>query len=138
MAAPKSARPWRSDARAPSPHALVSDLSPSDLADSLKGMAWWNNLDVGQRRYWLLVTKGGSVAECWSAYNAHVRKRETVEKLTEILTGSDGWIRCFEVRENGRHLVKVYDADVARKYARNMRANPENRGHLYTIHEVRP
>jgi hypothetical protein len=101
-------------------------------------MAWWNNLEVGQRRYWLLVRKGGSVAECWTAYKAHLDNPATVKKLTEILTGSDGRIRCFEVREDGQHLVKVYDLEVAREYARNMRANPENRGHVYTIHEVRP
>jgi hypothetical protein len=101
-------------------------------------MAWWNNLEVGQRRYWLLVTKGGSVAECWTAYKAHLDNPATVKKLTEILTGSDGRIRCFEVREDRQHLVKVYDLEVARGYARNMRANPENRGCVYTIHEVRP
>jgi hypothetical protein len=38
--------------------------------DALRGMAWWNNLPIGERRYWLLVTRGGSAAECWDAYKA--------------------------------------------------------------------
>jgi hypothetical protein len=46
------------------------DLTPAELADAHRGMAWWNALPEGERRYWLLVTRGGSVAECWVAYKA--------------------------------------------------------------------
>jgi hypothetical protein len=45
-------------------------------------MAWWNNLAIADRRYWLLVTKGGSVAECWEAYKA--RCEGTDAKGTEV------------------------------------------------------
>jgi hypothetical protein len=125
------------NANAASPHSPISDLPAAQLTDAYKGIAWWNNLEVGQRRYWLLVTKGGSVAECWAAYNAHLCKPSTVKKLVEILTGQ-GWLRCFEVREDCQHLVKLYTLEGARKYARYMRAHRENRGRVYTIHEVRP
>jgi hypothetical protein len=43
--------------------------------DALRGMAWWNNLPVGERRYWLLVTRGGSAAECWEAFKARAVTR---------------------------------------------------------------
>jgi hypothetical protein len=39
-------------------------LTADQHGDALRGMAWWNNLAIGERRYWLLVTRGGSAAEC--------------------------------------------------------------------------
>jgi hypothetical protein len=121
-----------------SPIADIANLSPAQLTDARKGMAWWNELSVGSRRYWLLVTQGGSVAQCWEAYKTHVFKPETLEQIGQLITGTPGPLRCFEVREDGAHLVKVYDAGRALQYAASMRANPENTGRVYTIHEVRP
>jgi hypothetical protein len=85
MAARKSDSAHHTNARAASPISLspcpgldkaLSDAQAamSRLAaaarvqrDALRGMAWWNNLPIGERRYWLLVTRGGSAAECWEA-----------------------------------------------------------------------
>lgn len=58
MAHQKTIRPQHDAAKA-SPIALGPDLSPAQLSDALKGIAGWNELEIGQRRYGLLVTRGG-------------------------------------------------------------------------------
>jgi hypothetical protein len=93
MAGPKSARTQHTTARASSPRCvspcpgLDEALSDAQAAmsrlaavahvkrDALSGMAWWNNLPIGERRYWLLVTRGGSAAECWEAFKARTVTR---------------------------------------------------------------
>jgi hypothetical protein len=88
MAGPQSARTPHNTARAASPISLSpcpglnKALTEAQAAllrlsaaarvkrDALRGMAWWNNLPIRERRYWLLVTRGGSVAECWEAFKA--------------------------------------------------------------------
>jgi hypothetical protein len=125
MARSKSARTQHTAAPAASPHASVSDLSPAQLAAALKGIAWWNNLPLGERRYWLLVTKGGSVAGCWKAYKAHSVAKGTKSGLTE-----------YHLLEDGACIAVLFDPGCAREFRDNMIQHGD--GHEYEFREVRP
>jgi hypothetical protein len=65
MVTRQSARPRQDIARA----LPLSLISAAQLADARKGVPWWNAWQPVSR-FWLLVTKGASIAECWEAYKA--------------------------------------------------------------------